>query len=144
MSWSSLHKDGSPIILTGTRFEEYISESSQAPDIVYFLDYPKQAHYLLSKYKMYPLISADALKEWYDLNKDGAGTFASSAQRLFDDYGVTERITSAFLMNTFNIGQSVTVIAGVRIEQDYNEYQGILFHSRYIPFCGSLFLVGNS
>ncbi len=124
LPWNSLRKDGSPIILAGTRFEEYIRESSQAPDVHYFLEYPRQTHYLLGKYKMYPLISTDALKEWYDLNKDGSGTFSSSAQALFDDYGVTERITSTFFMNTFNIGQAVTVIAGARVEQEKNEYVG--------------------
>jgi TonB-dependent receptor len=73
-------------------------------------------------------VNRDALRLWYDLNKDGRDSLGRSLE-FYDDpsvqtdyYDVIERVSSAFLMNTFNWGPLVTFIAGVRVEQEDNDY----------------------
>jgi TonB-dependent receptor len=74
----------------------------------------------------------DALKEWYAMNwngGDGANSqYNGNGVARLTNYSLTERVSSAFLMNTLNIGQSVTLIAGVRVEQEKDEYTGAILY----------------
>jgi len=40
----------------------------------------------------------------------------------YDDYDITERVGAGYIMNTLNLGQFATIIAGVRVEQEDNDY----------------------
>jgi TonB-dependent receptor len=118
--------DGSSINLTGTRFERV---TDSAPALTYFFDPPAASRDLLGLYRLNPLISKDALKEWWDLNKYGkagvAQDWGPNGMALLSDYNVTERVTSIYLMNTMNFGQSVTLLYGVRVEKESNDYRAL-------------------
>ncbi|HEY9186715.1 MAG TPA: TonB-dependent receptor [Ignavibacteria bacterium] len=82
------------------------------------------------KYDLYPLITKDAIREWWRLNKDGVATSAGqdaeykpNNEIAAECYDIIERVSSAYLMNTFNIGQFLTIIAGVRMEREENDYK---------------------
>ncbi len=85
-------------------------------------------------YSMYPLINRDKLRQWYDLNKNGIDKNGKIKEYNLDPsekanyYDITESITSFYLMNTLNMGQEITFIAGVRVESEDNFYK-----SKYSP-----------
>jgi TonB-dependent receptor len=125
------NSDGSFKQYDGTRFEPFFDkliESGKAADRVvrlpYFIDYPATSRNLMGIYKLMPLISADALREWYEINKNGKSLYGSNGSSALQNYTLKERVASGFIMNTLNIGQSVTLITGVRIEQEKNDYTG--------------------
>ncbi|MBK7256295.1 MAG: TonB-dependent receptor [Ignavibacteriae bacterium] len=86
---------------------------------------------IFDRFSLNPLISKDALREWYELNKNGVS--ASGNQREYnydpeaagDYYDITERIAAVYLMNTFNVGSFATVIAGVRVEHETDDYNSV-------------------
>jgi TonB-dependent receptor len=45
-----------------------------------------------------------------------------------DYYDIVERVSAGYLMNTFNIGQWTSIITGVRVERENNDYK-----ARYSP-----------
>jgi TonB-dependent receptor len=113
--------------MKGTRFlDYYLHRGSSGPSLSDFVDYPAASRSLLGLYTMTPLINVDALRLWYDLTKNaqalGETQYGSSAAAVLQDYNVTERVSAGFLMNTFNIGQEVTMIAGVRMEKETDDY----------------------
>jgi TonB-dependent receptor len=119
--------DGSAKNLLGTRFEDFFLHRSSPgrPVLSDFIDYPVTSRDLLGLYRMTPLISPDAIKLWYTLNKNGkAGyeEYKSSDQATLTDYFVTESVSSGYLMNKLNIGQSIAVLLGVRVEKEVNDY----------------------
>lgn len=90
---------------------------------------------IYDKYQLYPLINRDALRDWWRLNKSGVrnleGQDPEFERNLEPDatyYDIDERVAATYLMNTLNLGQDVTFIAGVRVEQEDNDYA-----SRYSP-----------
>jgi TonB-dependent receptor len=92
-----------------------------------FIDTPPGSRTILGKYPFSPFMNLDALKQWYSLFKNanksgGSPRFASNPAAVATDYNVTERVTSTYLMNTFNFGQFATLIAGVRVENESNDY----------------------
>ncbi len=132
MAWNNykvyplVNADGSSINPAGTRFQ---GVSGSAPALTYFFDPPVKTRDLLGKYRVNPLISLDALKEWWNLNKNGVAAVAQdwgpNGMALLSDYDVTERVTSAYLMNTMDIGQSVTILIGARVEKELNDYRAL-------------------
>lgn len=123
----STNVDGSPIDLMGTRFEDYyLNRSGRAPSLSDFVDQPAPSRDLLGLYRMSPLIDVNALTQWYDLNKDGISgaslEYNPNAQAILDEYAIAERVSAGYLMNTFNAGEEVTLIAGVRLESERNDY----------------------
>ncbi len=120
--------DGSAKNLMGTRFENFFlyRSSPGRPVLSDFIDYPVTSRDLLGLYRMTPLISSEAIKLWYSLNKNGtAGAireYTSSDQAELTDYYVTERISSGYIMNKLNIGQNISVLLGVRVEKEVNDY----------------------
>ncbi|HVN48334.1 MAG TPA: carboxypeptidase-like regulatory domain-containing protein, partial [Bacteroidota bacterium] len=111
--------------LLSSRFASYYN-STIATNLNYFIDTPPGTRNLMGTYPFSPLINVDALKQWYSLfqnaNSKGNPEFISSAAGAITDYNVTERVSSAYLMNTFNFGQFSSFIAGVRVEQESNDY----------------------
>ena len=104
----------------------YFNRKAAAPSLSDFVDYPAQSRDLLGLYRMTPLINVDALKLWYDLTKNAFGNgeqeFLSSPLAQLADYNVQERVGAGYVMNTFNFGQMVTLIAGIRLEHESDDY----------------------
>jgi TonB-dependent receptor len=80
------------------------------------------------KYFLYPIINRDALKQWWDISKNGINSdgkgpeYSRNNESDGDYYRITERISSFYLMNTLNWGENITFIAGVRAEIEDNDY----------------------
>jgi TonB-dependent receptor len=120
--------DGSAKDFTGTRFEDYFKNRfPNQPSLADFVDPPASSRDLLGLYMMNPLINIDALRQWYDLNKNGKSgaqaEYISSARTAVNDYAVTERVSSGYLMTKSDIGQDATFILGLRMEREQNDYK---------------------
>jgi TonB-dependent receptor len=92
-----------------------------------FLDVNPATRDLFGKYYLNPLLNRDALRDWYELNKNGVGLtgqseYYNNPEVGGDYYDVIERNQAVYLMNTFNFGQLITLIAGVRVERESNDY----------------------
>ncbi|MCX6132823.1 MAG: TonB-dependent receptor [Ignavibacteriales bacterium] len=130
-----------PKNLTGTRFDSfykrYLANSQvRSPSLTDFLDPSPAIRDLFNRYTLNPLMNSDAVREWYNLNKNGtaAGTeYYTDNTADLDYYNITERLGAGYLMNTLNIGRDVTFIAGLRVESESNDYV-----SRFVPGTGSL------
>jgi TonB-dependent receptor len=134
--------DGSiqPKNFTGTWFQPFYdrfiqtSGATRNPFASDFLDTPPHMRNLLDLYQLSPIVNRDALRLWYELNKNGVDNLGRSLEYYTnpaidaDFYDVTERVSAAYLMNTLNIGQDITFIAGVRVEHERNDYR-----SRFSP-----------
>jgi len=85
-------------------------------------------------YSLNPLIDRERLRQWRELNKNGIDVTGNQYEIWpnplirYDDYSVTERVGAGYLMNTLNLGQKATLIAGLRIENEDNDYA-----STYMP-----------
>ena len=122
------YRDGVDVAaLQNSRFASFYNSTNQL-SLSEFLDSPLKYRELLGKYLMSPLINLDALKLWYSLfknaNNSGNKEFVVSEAGPLTNYTVTERVSSAYLMNTFNIGQSIVLITGLRVEKENNDYIG--------------------
>ncbi len=112
---------------TGTYFENWLNAGGGfIPIDQFFVDPVSRGIY--GSYSLNPLIDRDRLRQWYELNKYGID--ATRNQRevwtnpliKYNDYSITEKVAASYIMNTLNVGQNVTVIAGVRIENEDNDY----------------------
>jgi TonB-dependent receptor len=116
-------QDGVPIDFNGTRFEG----ANSAPELSRFLDQSVPTRDLFGLYRMTPLVNVDALKQWASLTEHGIfplspPDYGPNGVAVLGDYFVTERVSSAFIMNTLDIGQDATLIFGVRAEKESNDY----------------------
>ena len=118
--------------LQGTRFASMLDQIDAVVSMRYFLDSPPTNRDVYDRYALYPLINRDAIRQWYDLNRYGASGVTQEYQHNVEDdadyYDVVERVSAGYLMNTLNIGQWMTLIAGLRVESENNDYK-----SRYTP-----------
>jgi len=112
---------------TGTRFSGLMMDGRNVL-FTNFLDIPPDQRTVIDKYALNPLINRDALRLWYELNKNGIG--ASGQGEYYDNpevgadfYDIVERVQSVYLMNTLEFGPLVTFIAGVRMEKETNDYK---------------------
>jgi TonB-dependent receptor len=120
-----------PKDFSGTRFEDLEVDPSGNILLTNFLDTDPGSRDLFDQYRFYPLINKDAEFEWYDLNKDGvvdaAGTGRSEYLRNIEPdatfYDLIERVSAGYIMNTFNMGQNITFITGLRVESENNDYK---------------------
>lgn len=113
--------------MKNSRFADYyLNRRNLKPVLADFIDLPPSSRKLMGKYRLIPLMNIDALKQWYELTRDanvnGEQQYGSSAAATLADYGVNESISAAYLMNTLNIGSDITVIAGVRMETERDDY----------------------
>jgi TonB-dependent receptor len=136
----SSNRDGSPINLMGTRFEDYyLHRTIGAPSLSDFINQAPPSRDLLGLYRMNPLIDINALRLWYQLNSNGVSgaslEYNPNDRAILDGYAITERVSAGYLMNTFNIGQAATLIAGLRAERERNDYE-----ARFAP--GGLSTIG--
>ena len=113
---------------SGTRFANLTLDGGRIL-LTNFLNNPEHRS-VYNKYDLYPLITKDAIKDWYALNKDGVSTstgqndeYKINNEVQAEGYDIIERVSSEYLMNTMNIGQFVTFIAGLRVESENNDYK---------------------
>jgi len=133
---------------SGTRFAN-LQMSGRLVLMTNFLDATPVQRELYDKYNLYPLINRDAIRDWYELNKNGMGVTGQSEyypnpEVTADYYDIVERVASTYLMNTLNIGTMATLITGVRAETETNDYT-----ARYVstalsgfPVTGNLLDIG--
>jgi TonB-dependent receptor len=114
---------------TGTRFDGLVG-SNGAP-LSRFLDSPPGDRNVFGTSRLFPIINRDALRQWRDLNINGYKVQNSSNNNAEysrndlingNDYSLTERMSAGYLMNTLNLGTSISLILGVRVELDDNDY----------------------
>ncbi|HYE58830.1 MAG TPA: TonB-dependent receptor [Rhodothermales bacterium] len=132
----SRSEDGAVVAkdFSGTRFSNLATFGGKILS-TNFLDASPQARDVYGRYRLYPIFNRDALRLWWALNREGysdqAGTNPEYERNLEPDalyYNVTERVGAAYVMNTLNLGRAATLIAGVRVEQEDNDYA-----SRFSP-----------
>lgn len=118
---------------TGTYFEEWQKAGGLFIPIDQFFSNPDSRD-IYDSYRLNPLIDKNRLRQWYELNKYGIDATKNQYEVWpnplirYDDYSVTERVGAGYIMNTLKIGQKVTAIAGLRVEQEDNDYV-----STYMP-----------
>jgi len=115
--------------VSGTRFANLLVNGSNRPSFANFLDLNPPDRAIYGEYALNPLINRDALKLWRQLNINGYVDAGGSKAEYDPDkrvdgnyYDITERTLAGYVMNTLNIGREITVIAGIRIERDNNDY----------------------
>ncbi|MDZ7336031.1 MAG: TonB-dependent receptor [candidate division KSB1 bacterium] len=112
---------------TGTYFEDWLKAGGGFIAINQFFSKPTSRS-VYGSYQLTPLVERARLRQWWQLNRYGID--ATGNQRevwpnpliRYDDYDITERVTAGYLMNTLNLGRKLTIIAGVRIEYEDNDY----------------------
>ena len=119
---------------SGTRFSGFQSDQGRVL-VSSFLGPSVGTRDIFGRYLLNPMINRDYLRDWYALNQNGVTD--SSGRTLeynrnnavdADYYDIVERVGAAYVMNTFNFGQEVSLIAGVRVEAENNDYA-----SRFSP-----------
>jgi TonB-dependent receptor len=114
-----------PKNFAGTRFQNAQIVNGNVL-LTNFLDPTPVSRNLYGKYPLYPLINVDALRLWYDLNKNGIHgiqrEYLTNEGVAVNAYDVTERVLAGYIMNTLNYGQDITLIAGVRVEKENSDY----------------------
>jgi TonB-dependent receptor len=119
--------------LAGTWFED-LKLTAGLVTMRNFLESTPKERDVFDKYRLYPLIKKEVVQQWWDINKKGYLPGSLGAEYQFNQeveatfYDVDERVSAAYLMNTFNFGSSISLIAGIRVEHENNEYQ-----SKYTP-----------
>ena len=125
--------DGSIVLkdFSGTPFSNVLLTGSQKISMSNFLDPNPTSRSIYNTYLLNPLIDRNLLETWRSLNINGwikPGTIFSKEyipnvqDNAENFYELTERTLSGYAMNTLNIGSELTVILGVRVESDNNDY----------------------
>lgn len=122
-----LNLDGTTLDFSGTPFAAYGSQDH--PSLNYFLSGTNQrSHTLLGLYNLTPLIDANYMQLYENMTRPENAKIAAAinygplGDPALSEYFITERVSSAYLMNTLNFGQSLTLILGARIEAESNDY----------------------
>ncbi len=121
--------------LSGTDFENLKLVGSGHVSLSNFLGSNIETRNLFDLYSLNPLIDVNLIKEWYQLNKSGSldlngrnPEYRKDAQSVLNYYELTERIGAGYIMNTLRFSDFVTLITGLRAENESNDYK-----SRYTP-----------
>jgi len=113
----------------GSGFEDWASTAISGSGIAidrFFTDPVTRSIY--GSYDLTPIIDRDRLRQWYELNRYGVDVTKNIHEVWnnplyeYDDYDITERVGAGYVMNTLNLGRFATVIAGVRVEKEENDY----------------------
>jgi TonB-dependent receptor len=101
---------------SGTYFEAWQNAGGLfIPIDQFFSDSDPDSRDIYGAYSLNPLIHRDRLRQWYELNRFGVNVNGTQ-------FEVSERVGAGYIMNTLNFGQTATVIAGLRIEEEDNDY----------------------
>ncbi len=125
--------------LSGTYFNDFYqsflqSSGNRYPSLSDFLNSPPDSRQIFSLYMLNPIVNRGRLDQWYSLNKNGVDASGKTHEFSVDptaetyDYSITERVAAGYLMNTLDIGNTLTFIAGLRVERENNNY-----NSKYSP-----------
>lgn len=123
-----------PKNFSGTPFET-LQMAGDRLLVTNFLGLHPEDRALFDRFRLYPLLDRDRLRQWWTLNRNGFSDAAGTnpefernleAEALF--YDLTERVSAAYVMHTLNLGRRVTLIGGVRVEREHNDYA-----TRYTP-----------
>jgi len=113
----------------GTRFENLMLSNIAVISSNFLNNIPDNRN-IYGRYLLNPMVNRDALRDWYELNKHGAANSNGSSPEYSRNieveanyYDITERISAGYLMNTLNLGQTITLISGLRVENEDNDYQ---------------------
>ncbi len=94
-----------------------------------FLDPNPPTREIYGEFALNPLVSKTLLELWRNINingyisPNGSAEYIPNIQNNAENfYDLTERTTAGYLMNTLNFGRELTVILGVRVESDNNDY----------------------
>jgi len=137
-----------PKDLSGTYYDAFYQrylENPQHIGLPFFetLDDPAKSRLLNDLYTLYPLINRDKLRQWYELNQYGVSPNGAIPEYYNDPavatefYDITESVGAAYIMNTLNFGQSVMFIAGLRVENEDNDYKNKYSTIRFASFPAS-------
>lgn len=86
---------------------------------------------VFGQYALNPLFIADKMRSFYEMTRRGydpnntTREYSDNTEDAGGDYGAMEGVTSGYLMNTLNFGTFATLIAGVRVEADDNDYNAL-------------------
>ncbi len=101
---------------------------------------PYTSRTMYDDYLLNPLINGSMVREWYNLNGRGIKNnySATGVSHLYEyvymlesnrnKYHVEEMFNAAYLMTKLNIGQAISIIAGVRYESENNDYS-----AKFVP-----------
>lgn len=127
-------------LFAGTRFENLHRVGEDGINgsgnilLTNFLDPNPDNWRVFDKYDLYPLLNRDAIREWWDLSKNGTNELGNTVEYFpylepeTEFYDIDETVSAGYIMNTFNFGRTVTLITGVRVESEDNDYK-----SRFSP-----------
>lgn len=111
----------------GSYFEEWYNAGAGSIPVSLFLNNSPTRN-VYDSYLLTPLVDKNKLHQWWELNKNGVDITGNISEvsnnplMKYDDYDITERVSAGYIMNTLNIGQELTVIAGLRVEREDNSY----------------------
>ena len=102
------------IVSGQVRFSNFVNANSDSREIY-------------GKYSLFPLMDKDLLDTWRAMEINGTkldGTSQYYRDNSYDgnSYNVTERVSAAYAMNTLDFGRELTLITGVRVESENNDY----------------------
>jgi TonB-dependent receptor len=118
-----LDASGNPIDFSGTPFTGAMAHT----ELSRFVDMNHvPTRDLLGQYRMTPLINLDTynLFESYIKNAtlQASINYGELGLKSLSNYFVTENVTSAYLMDDIDFGQSITLMVGARVEKEDNVY----------------------
>ena len=93
-----------------------------------FLDATPARRDIYNRYTLNPLVNVNYLREWYELNRNGISAngqqseYYNDPEAAGDYYDIVERVAAGYVMNTLNLSTFATLIAGVRVESETNDY----------------------
>lgn len=123
-----------PKDFTGTSFEDY-TRNGELVIASNFLGPGRSETIFGDRFELTPILDRDLIREWYELNIDGVRNAAGSdleyevnREPEVDFYDITERVSAGYGMATLDLGRRLTLIAGLRVEAEDNDYA-----SRYAP-----------
>ena len=107
----------------------YWADSPYSGKLTDFLsDPPYPSRMIYDDYYLYPLYDKDRVKQWYEFNKNGISEDGNRKEYVYMlesnryKYTVNENVNAAYIMSKLNLGQKLSLIAGVRYEAENNEY----------------------
>jgi TonB-dependent receptor len=118
-----LDANGNPIDFSGTPFAGAMSHA----ELSHFVDMGQPpTRDLLGQYRMTPIVNLDSYKQFESLIQNAklqaSIDYGELGLRALSNYFVTENVTSAYLMDNIDFGQSITLLVGVRAEKEDNTY----------------------
>ena len=126
----SILEDGTIVVAdySNTSFAN-LKKIGQSVLLTNFLNSPVDSRRLFSgEFELTPMVNPALAREWYATHKNGVNSEASAYEYsghpsgIPNNYTVREQVNSSYIMSTIDLGKMIRIIAGVRIEQENNDY----------------------